>query len=389
MKKLPVVLATAGLTASMGVFAAFPTDAAPFQVVVPNLKSGFDITFEGLYLQPTNSDLDYATVSGFTSSGDGTTITGNVNVKTVDPDYNFGFRVGLGYTFQDSGNDVQLSWTHFDNNDSASFTVPNEYVMISRLGVPFPVGIGSIIFDDDEPGFDSAYASSEAKTKLDSIDLDVGQYVDIGTRLRMRMFAGLRVAQVRSDLNNHYQGMLTTEELDDDELITEELTVTGYENFNSKFTGIGPRFGVDSAYHIGNCFGVVGHASFALLVGQTKTDTNFHYNATTLENGEFDESYDVNGYINSDDTTRVVPVLDAKLGLDFSHEFDNGGVLTIEGGYQWTQYIDAIDRLDTGSSVLEPIDDGEMVGLSSAVNVERTTSSVGFNGPYLSLNWKV
>ena len=82
---------------------------------------------------------------------------------------------------------------------------------------------------------------------------------------------------------------------------------------------------------------------------------------------------------NTDNTTRVVPTFDAKLGLDYTYIFENQSMLTLEAGYQWTQYINAVDTLSTTPIV-------GAVGLGS---VTRTTSSVGYDGPYLTLNWKV
>jgi hypothetical protein len=47
MKKF-LVLAAAGLSASLGAYAAIPTDAKPFQVIVPNIKAGPEIILEGV-----------------------------------------------------------------------------------------------------------------------------------------------------------------------------------------------------------------------------------------------------------------------------------------------------------------------------------------------------
>ena len=65
MKKFSVVLAAAGLTASLGAYATLPTDATPFSLNIPNLKSGLEITLEGLLLRQDVVNSDYATVSGF------------------------------------------------------------------------------------------------------------------------------------------------------------------------------------------------------------------------------------------------------------------------------------------------------------------------------------
>lgn len=227
--------------------------------------------------------------------------------------------------------------------------------------------------------------SSDVKTQLDAIDLDVGQYVDVGTRLEMRLFAGLRFAEVRSDqtINSAYEipGVNAVA----------IGAVADREELNSKFTGVGPRVGIDSVYHIGNCFGIVGHASMSLLVGQTQNNGNRNIDMAPLPDNEDLPNRSLHSDTNVDDSTRVVPALDAKLGLNYSHEFDNESVLTLEGGYQVTQYIDAVDRIDSGVDALEIVHEGVSGDgpLAIPANATRTTHSVGFHGPYLSLNWKV
>lgn len=409
-KTSSLVLATAGLAASLGAFAALPTDAQPFQVVVPNIKSGIDITLEGLYLQPTNTDTDYATTSIYSASGNifnDLSVAGTSTVNNVDQDWNFGFRVGLGYTFEDSGNDVRLAWTHFNHTSSDSVTAPDNSVLTTHFGFPFiaefPDFIPFFLFGGAD--WDNVTASSSVKTRLDSVDLDVGQYLDVGTRLRLRMFAGLRAARVTSDQTNTYVGSSDDVFIEEFGQLEIDRTLTNVEQMNSKFSGIGPRIGVDSSYHLGNCFGLVAHAAFALLVGETDTETNANLASvltSTLTSSTFvdtdTDTFTITADGNSDDSTRVVPVLDAKLGLDYSYIFANESVLSIEAGYQVTQYIDAVDRFDGSVSLLgvqavpgiidQPVDRNN-VFVPVSVDAQRTTSSVGFHGPYLSLNWKV
>src|SRR5476651_1347833 len=129
MKKLSLTLAVVGLAASLGAYAAVPTGAAPFQVVVPNLKSGIDFTLEGLYVQSNASGLDYATTVVGPTGGSTSTST---NVSSVNPRYNWGFLIGLGYVFPDSGNDVQVNWTHFSHSHSDSFSAGPGTDVITR-----------------------------------------------------------------------------------------------------------------------------------------------------------------------------------------------------------------------------------------------------------------
>jgi len=321
MKKLTLSLVAAGLAASsLGAYAAVPTGAAPFQVVVPNLKSGIELTLEGMYLQPTNSDLVYSNASTFPSN----TVT-NTQTSSVKPNYDLGFRVGFGYIFPDSGNDVQVSWTHFDHNSTDSYTY-----------IPEPVFSSGVTKTN----------SGDASFKYDAVDLDMGQYLSIGTRLQTRVFVGVRGAQLKSDMTGTFAYPSAT-------------PTPGVSVRNSKFTGIGPRMGIDTSYHVGDCFGIVSHFATALLVGN-------------VDNSQVFTSEGQGGNItnNTTDTqTRVVPAFDAKLGVDYSIPFkNNASSLSIEGGYQVTQYVDVQDRITDGVT---------------------KTSSIGFNGPYLSLNFKV
>jgi len=325
MKKLTLSLVAAGFAASsLGAYAAVPTGAAPFQVVVPNLKSGIELTLEGLYVQPTNSDLVYSYFSN--TSGN----TATTNTSSVKPDYAFGFRTGFGYIFPNSGNDVQVNWTHFDHSTNASTSIANPAFSI----IPASTSTNS----------------ADASFKYDAVDLDVGQYLSIGTRLQTRLFVGVRGAQLKNDVTYTQSNSLAP-------------AYPNVQTTTSKFTGIGPRMGVDTSYHVGNCFGIVAHFATALLVG------NVDSNTTVSESGNSRISN-----FTTDTQTRVVPAFDAKLGVDYSIPFkNNASSLSIEAGYQVTQYVDAIDRIHA---------------LEQSTST-TTTSSVGFNGPYLSLNFKV
>lgn len=368
MKKISLALATAGLTASLGAYAAVPTDAQPFQVVVPNLKGGLEVTLEGLLLRPSTSDLDYAATNtlGFTFNPVVPSIafTNPKSLQSIDPDYNFGFRVGLGYVFPDSGNDVQLNWTHFDHSDSDSVATLPGQSLVTQFGLVLPdltnFGVPSTIT-----------GNGDLSTKYDAVDLDAGQFLDIGTRLRVRMFGGLRFARVQSNVSDFYSAAYQVNVVPPVTLLFTET-----DNLNSKFTGVGPRFGLDTSYHIANCFGIVGHVAGALLVGNTKTDTNqyFAFAVSPAPGTVFTSQLNTD----TDSSTRVVPALDAKLGLDYTYIFENQSMLSLEAGYQWTQYIDAVDRINNNAI--------NAIGLGT---VTRTTSSVGFDGPYLTLNWKV
>lgn len=311
MKKLTLALATIGLTTSLTVFASAPTGAQPFQVVVPDVKSGFDFTLTGLYLRPTASDTQLFFVQTYENN----TFTNHYD----DPGYSPAFGLGFGYVFKNSGNDMRVNWTHLNSSDDDSAS-------------------GEII----QPiGTFTGTASSTVKFKYDAVDLDFGQYLSMGTHMQTRWFAGLRFAQITQDQSTLYTGEERS-----------NATVTN----SSKFTGIGPRFGVDGNYYLGHNFGFVAQFAGSLLVGSVESNA-----AETGLNA---------GSIDNPSESRVVPALDGKLGLDYSKMMNNGSNFTVEAGYQVSEYFNAADTFDT-------------------VSWSTTTSNVGFQGPYLSLKYKM
>ncbi len=346
MKKLTLGIAAVGLAASLGAYAALPTGAAPFQINIPNLKSGFMFNLTGMYARATNSDLDYAVVAD-------STITNvvNANVYSVKPKYGFGFKIGVGYVFPNSGNDLQLAYTHFNKSDSNSASAAAGQF----LGpIDFPFLFGPIAADE------SASANGSADFKYNAFDIDVGQYVNVGTRLQMRFFGGFRYASIDDNFNSVYTFA---------EPANPGNNASLGVNFSSDMVGFGPRFGVDSTYHIGNCFGVVVNISSALLVSRIKTGTQAVVNGA-LSPQVLNTPFTVN--LRGDDVNRIVPNLEGKLGLDYSFPF-NSSVFSVEAGYQVSHYFNAIDRVSAGSGL----------------HVYRKTTGFGIDGPYLSLNLKV
>ncbi|HVV67865.1 MAG TPA: Lpg1974 family pore-forming outer membrane protein [Gammaproteobacteria bacterium] len=368
MKKFSVVLAAAGLTASLGAYATLPTDATPFSLNIPNLQSGLEITLEGLLVRPDVINSDYATLQDIDldrGRRDHFNFSDNRSVQNVNPSYDFGFRVGLGYIFPDSGNDVQLSWTHFQDTNTNSTGIGDNEVLVTGAGVPL---INPNIFGDEI--FGDASANTSLKNQFDAVDLTVGQYVNIGTRLQTRLFGGLRYAYVQQNQTSNYGAFYQRENRDDPFLVYGER-----DTFNSKFNGLGPRLGFQAAYNVWDCFGVTGSVAGSLLVGKVKSSSDTDI-VVDVEDRRRDEpfSFDINS---SSNVWRVVPELDARLGLNYTWTVGTNSALTLEGGYQVTQYFNAVDKLHNNVSVL------------NGVNTTRETSDVGFDGPYLSLNYKM
>ncbi len=354
MKRFTLGLAAVALTSTLGAYAAMPAGQA-FQVDLPNVPAGWLFSIEGNYLQPSNSGLNYGYTTTQTLSGN--TLNRVTNSYNLDPGYSWGFALGVGYIFPNSSNDVQLHWTHLNmtDNDSVSGTA----------SAPVRLNNGDT-FVENALEFQNAY--SDIQYLYNAIDLDVGQYVNFGCHLTTRWFAGLRYAQIERQYNQFGNNLLGSFQQ------TSSFTSGGYYVLNeSKFNGIGPRFGVESYYHLGQGFGVVGRLAATVLAGRVETD---RFSSLTFPATQPDGSQ-VNGVfnypINSENTTRVVPGVDAKLGFDYSYPFNNGMMMSAELGWQFTHYVDPF------TTVANTFDGAPAY----------TNENFGYQGPYLTLSLKI
>ncbi len=349
MKKSTLGIAAAGLTASLGAYAAFATGAAPFEINVPNMQKGLEFNLSGLYLRPTNCDLDYVTVE-LPSNGRINDPTTRINTYAVRTSNNFAFHLGAGYVFANSGNDIQVGWTHFNDTSSDIKIIHGNSVQVS-----LPYFKDFIVRLQEGDVMD---VSGTADFKYDAVDLDVGQYMNIGTRLSTRLFAGIRYARITRDLATRF-------------IFHKKDGVTRDKEFSdqSKFHGFGPRFGVHSVFHVGRCIGLVGEVSAALLVSKLELGEVSREDIDNLKEDIFRYHYT--------SVQRVVPNVEGRLGLDYSYAFGNTSSFAIEAGYHVTTYFEAVDRAIVGD---------QSKGETTA---DRRCSNVSFDGPYLSLNLKV
>ena len=129
------------------------------------------------------------------------------------------------------------------------------------------------------------------------------------------------------------------------------------------------------SYYVFRGLGVVGHFDTALLVGNMTANVDAFSSFPGLLIGSPQPIITQLFRFGADSSTRLVPVVDAKLGLDYTMLFPNfsGSDLTLEVGYQTSNYYNSIDKV-TGAATL----------LGSSIT-GHGTSDLGLNGPYASL----
>lgn len=458
MKKLTIGLAVllSGYAANSS--AAYTTGGSKYGVCVPSFCGGFTFGIYGLYWRPSAPQLDYAlTYPQLPAAQVGTTSTTlrpNTDLRgghyhSVDPNYNWGFKVDVGYVFPCTGNDVILTYTNFNHSDDDRVRGEGRLILpslgsIFNLGfqpVPF-VALPALTVSGGTPtavtgtipvgaltipaGFtvpvaegllrvqDVHFARANASFENHTWDLDFGQHVNIGCNLRLRWFGGLRYSNLENRLDARYEAASAavpfTATLNGTTVtLTLGTTATAFTtgtipfnvtatlrdivNQKSKFNGIGPRFGVDANYCVGGGFGVVGSLSTSLLIGEIDTHLNERQILDTTATALAASLTSTGGvtvtgitvtpavstsevvtdiHFRHPDETRVVPNIDAKLGLDYTYTFCNCNhtKLTIEAGWMVSHYFDAIDRVSSVEAQTPEVR-------------SRHTTDVSFDGPYI------
>jgi hypothetical protein len=326
MKKITsgLSLLFAGLTTNS--FAGLHSDWCNVQV--PRFCSGFTFTLAGLYLKPNLTHTDYALSF---SNNDTSFINGEFH--NVKEPYNWGYRVAIGYLFQNTGNDVMLSFTHYDKSDTDRVKATKETQLLPTLTtLPTgnittpPVSVTAVTFvpggfivppptipfvaiPATELTFDFQLTSAKARAefKQDVVDLDFGQHVNIGCNGKFRWFGGLRYANLQHKLNASYEasgqemaslegdqitlfgfapseGVLSTAISLINVDISVDITSTLQKNVTAKsnFQGAGPRFGLDACYDLGCGFGIIGSSSASLIVGTIESSLTDQTRINTL-----------------------------------------------------------------------------------------------------------
>jgi hypothetical protein len=191
---------------------------------------------------------------------------------------------------------------------------------------------------------ETAYAHAIQNINYSVFDANLGQYHDITEMLKARIFAGVRYAQINATLNNNYAFSGSTDQY--------------YDQYSSSFNGVGPEVGLDLEYKVWEKLGVVGRLGAAFLVGQQEASSNVY--------GEFAQTN-----VEGDTLVRLLPAIDAKLGLNWEIPVDHHHyAFAIEGGYQVAYYWDVVDQLQFPSETNQ---------------ITHNYSNYGMMGPYLNL----
>jgi hypothetical protein len=296
----------------------------------PTLEGGITASIGTWYAAPSADDVVYGTSTTVTdpSTGPLDPATTSTEILTIAPDYDFGWEASLGYVFDDTANDVELSYRGLNTTDTAS-----------QAGN----------FKLNNVGPDDEYADGTYDTnlgyELNAFDLMFGQFLDIGQTTQVRFSAGASYVELEQDQKTSFHA-------DDEVVITPDGEDEVFGKDSNEFRGWGPRLAIDARYDFGSGFGIVAGGSVAYYLGEL-TSNQVAVSATGDTNhGELD--------------SHAVTNLRGNVALDYVFYMEENDLPTagIEIGYQ-SDYYDADFAQSTSQGAV--------------------LSSVTFSGPYVNL----
>lgn len=347
MKKLSTIFL---LILSSSAWAAFPATTNPDVVRVPELTGGLVFGLTGDYLEPstTNGDLDYAGINYGSAPSS--------HLQGVQPGFSWGWGANIGYIFPLTGNDVNLNYMRLSTTDN------QENILAFTPGAS-SFNVFNPSFIPGLPLTRLTSITSHVEYDINQLDLTAGQFIDVGCRLRLHPNVGLRWTSLDRTFDMAFKGRDTAN------------IVNRIENDEqSDYSGIGPLVGLDASYYIWRGIGAVAHIDSALLIGNIsdKSNENWLGKPGNVLTGGSQQYFN----FTTNSLRRVVPVSDEKLGLDYSYLLSNAAQsdLTLEAGYAWSNYLNAVDEMHTSIADAGP-----------SIITSRTTADVALHGFYATL----
>ncbi len=255
-------------------------------------SSHFLVRGDVLYWIPEISGLDVNFGTGSIEETTSGGITTTVSIENdTDPafNWNFGYRLGLGWDFDDCDWTIEGLWTDFSGTGKKSVNAGNWKVELHQLEV-----------------------SSLYQAHFSSIDL--------------QPFIGLRAASIYQKLNSQVMTTLTI----DGDIGTDTRTFRDKQ----QFYGVGPLFGLNSGYHLSRGFSFYGDFAFALFYGTYQLKFNDQEIITAPATPSQTES-------KIKKTMRAFDFnLDLALGVQWKYLLEETGSLTMQFGFENHQYFD-------------------------------------------------
>ncbi|MBS0619903.1 MAG: hypothetical protein JSS61_00380 [Verrucomicrobia bacterium] len=231
------------------------------------VKRGFGPTAyaDMLYWTATSDGWNVGIVDHAPSS---TTPTRSARVKEIDPKWEFGWRVGLGWDLSYDGWDLDLNWTHFGDKASENVHIdPSKKTFFPSRSLP------SALMNT------ASGAKSSWHLHFDTLDFSFGRAFQVDKSFSIRPSMGLRAARIQQSLKVNYENVVS--------LLNQQLglpspipTLHVYED--NDFWGLGILAGLDTRWVLCKHFNLYADAMGSLLWGDFDQSNKTHSESQTF-----------------------------------------------------------------------------------------------------------
>ncbi len=284
------------------------TPVSTAAITPPQSKSGLTTSVEVINLRPTRTNLDFATYDPASSGSDQVTGT-SVAIK---PDHHAGIRFGLGYD-NGQGSTLEANFTRLTTSDSRTAEDGDGNLWGNWLHA-------NAIIDDDNV----TWAKGSYGLDLNSFDLGLRQQLVEQESFAIDLLAALRYANLKQKTSIYYR---------------QDVTATTYRSATiedkNNFKGWGPRVGFDMNWKIGHGFSFFNETAGSLLLG------NYSLSYSELDRAA-GSTTDISRVDINESETRLIPVVEIKVGAGYSRELKNGWIIGANAGYEWQNWFNMV-----------------------------------------------
>lgn len=278
----------------------------------------FDVSF--IYWQPIQENMELGIVD---TIAPGATTSINGGVVEMDFDYKPGFKIGGGYYFEYDNWDVHGEYTWFHTSNSRSVAVNATASSAQRI---YPMW--------GHPNFTGASAYDSASEKwtmnMDLVDLDLGRWYYVGTKLLFHPYIGARGAFIRQNAHVTYTS--------DSPFPYSTSPFRIADIFGKSHSwAVGPRAGLDTTWNVGEGFRVFGCGEADILYTRyTRLTFNSHSVAQAPSTSAI-----AGVYVTEKNVPRLRTHLDLELGLGWGTYWDcNNWYTDVALGYEFQVFFD-------------------------------------------------
>lgn len=242
-----------------------------------------DVTLSvaGLYWRAQQEGLEYALDTAVRVANVTSGIPDNLNLfnqlvdaKYLEPNFkwNFGFKLGLGYSFACDGWDIGFAWTHYRGKASShdEAEVDNNHILVP-LWSAFQGFRTPDSFNQPLPGPFANDIRTNWVLNVDLIEIPLGREFWASQYFSFRPHVGLCIAFINQSINLEHKGGSFT--------IFESVSGTVFQpslndevNLFNDYSGVGVRGGFDTNWNVGCGWSLYGNLAASIVYGRFDID---------------------------------------------------------------------------------------------------------------------